>query len=397
MERALRNKFTLLFAVTYMISYITRINYGTVISEMVTGTGLTKSMLSLAVTGSFITYGVGQVVSGIVGDKLSPKKLISVGLLVSVIMNVLIPVCTNHYQMLAVWCVNGFAQAFMWPPMVRIMTTIFSSEEYKTACVKVSWGSSMGTIVLYLLSPLIIAVSGWKAVFFFSAICGIIMIFVWNKLCVYKEEKRAEVKEKQSGNIAVLFKPFMIGIMLAIVLQGMLRDGVTTWMPSYIAETYNLSNIISILTGVLLPLFSIFTFYITSYVYKNNIKNVVTCAGTVFGVGVVSALALVLFTGKSVVLSILFSALLTGAMHGVNLLLICMVPHYFVKYGNVSTVSGVLNSCTYIGSAVSTYGIALLSEKFNWSFTLFVWLMIALSGTLVCFLCVKPWKTNMEA
>jgi OPA family glycerol-3-phosphate transporter-like MFS transporter len=76
-------------------------------------------------------------------------------------------------------------------------------------------------------------------------------------------------------------------------------------------------------------------------------------------------------------------------MHGVNLMLVCMIPSFFQKYGNVSTVSGVLNSCTYVGSAVSTYGIALLSEAYSWKFTLFIWVLIALLGTIICFIASK--------
>ena len=64
-----------LFAFTYFISYITRINYGAVISEMVTQTGLAKSELSVALTGCAITYGVGQLISGYFGDKVRPKLL----------------------------------------------------------------------------------------------------------------------------------------------------------------------------------------------------------------------------------------------------------------------------------------------------------------------------------
>ena len=67
-------KLALLLGSVYMISYITRINYGAIISEMVSDTGYSKSMLSMALTGSFITYGVGQIISGILGDKFSPKK-----------------------------------------------------------------------------------------------------------------------------------------------------------------------------------------------------------------------------------------------------------------------------------------------------------------------------------
>ena len=145
-DKRIITRIVLLFSITYMVSYITRINYGAIISEMITDTGMSKSMLSLAITGSFITYGAGQVISGLCGDRFSPKRLVTYGLILTVLMNLLIPFCKDHYQMLAVWCVNGFAQAFMWPPLVRLMTLLFGSEEYKKASVRVSWGSSIGTM-----------------------------------------------------------------------------------------------------------------------------------------------------------------------------------------------------------------------------------------------------------
>ena len=151
------NRLAFLFALTYMVSYITRINYGAVISEIESETGLSRSLLSMAVTGSFITYGIGQTVSGILGDRFSPKKLMSCGFFLSVLMNLLIPLCASPFHMLAVWCVNGFAQAFMWPPLVRLMSSLLFDEDYKKTVVKVSWGSSIGTMLLYLVSPLLIS------------------------------------------------------------------------------------------------------------------------------------------------------------------------------------------------------------------------------------------------
>ena len=58
-----------LFTLTYMVSYMTRINLGAVITAVVEETGMTKTMLSAAVTGSAITYGVGQILSGWIGDR----------------------------------------------------------------------------------------------------------------------------------------------------------------------------------------------------------------------------------------------------------------------------------------------------------------------------------------
>ncbi|MBQ8398790.1 MAG: MFS transporter [Clostridia bacterium] len=397
-DRKQVNRLALLFTVMYMISYITRINYGAVIAEMVLDTGYTKTMLSMALTGSFITYGAGQVVSGICGDFFSPKKLLSLGLGASVLMNLLIPFCKSPWLMLIVWCVNGFAQAFMWPPLVRLMTALFSEEDYKKVSVKVSLGSSIGTIIVYLVSPFFISLIGWRFVFFFSAFCGITMLTIWQFFAtdvprenVKKKETtltKDTVKEKKS----ILFFLLMGGIMLSIMMQGLLRDGVTTWMPSYISETYDLGSSISILTGVVLPVFGILCFELCSFIYRKKLKNPMVCAGLFFGIGFLSSGALLFVSGSSALFSVLLSAMLTGCMHGVNLILICMIPPFFKGKGKVSTVSGVLNSCTYVGSALSTYGVALLSDRFGWSFTLSVWAGVALLGTTICLACANPFS-----
>ena len=398
------SKYVLLFTITYFVSYITRINYGAIISEMERDTQISRSLLSMALTGSFITYGAGQIVSGICGDKFSPKKLVTCGLSASVLMNILIPLCTSPFQMLAVWCCNGFAQAFMWPPMLKLMTALLTEDEYKKGIAKVSMGSSAGTIVVYLCSPLLISFWGWKSVFLFSAAFGILMIVLWSKYChdvsaedsVVHAPKTADDSTTENGSgqsvFKVLFSPVLICVMLAIVLQGMLRDGVTTWMPSFISETYNLSNRIGILTGVIMPIFSIFCFQVVTRLYRKKFTNPALCGGLIFGVGLISSLMLVLLNGQSAAVSVVLSALLTGSMHGVNLMLVCMIPSFFSHTGKVSTVSGVLNACTYVGSALSTYGIALLSETLGWGFTLLSWLALAVAGTALCLVAARLWK-----
>lgn len=380
---------TAIFMLTYMISYITRINYGAVISEIGSAEGITKTLLSMAVTGSFITYGTGQIVSGICGDRFSPKKLVSLGLAVTTVMNFLIPFCTSPYLMCAVWCVNGFAQAFMWPPIVKIMSHSMTDADYQTSIVKVLWGSSFGTIAVYLVSPLLISVSSWKAVFFFSSVCGAIMFVLWNILVrdTVNTSAKAETvsADKPAGlSFRVFMTPMILSVLICIVCQGMLRDGVTTWMPSYIAETYNLSNSISILTGVLLPIFSLLCYSAASKLYRRYLKNPLTCSAVIFLAGCVSSFLLYVLSGKSAIASVFLSAVLTGCMHGVNMLLVCMLPAYFKRHGKVSTAAGVLNSFTYIGSALSTYGFASLSENLGWSFTIVMWIGVAALGCALC-------------
>ena len=179
--------------------------------------------------------------------------------------------------------------------------------------------------------------------------------------------------------------------MLAIALQGMLRDGVTTWMPSYISETFHLSSKISILTGVVLPVFSIVTFQVTSLIYREKVRNELLLSGMLYLTGFTAALVLALTNGANAGLSVFLTALLTGSMHGVNLILVCMVPPYFKRFGRISFASGMLNFCTYVGSAVSTFGMAVFSERFGWNSTVFLWSAIALFGGGACLAISKGW------
>ena len=388
--------FTLLLTFMYMVSYITRINYGAVVAEIVQAEGILKSVASLAVTGSFITYGLGQLISGFMGDKIQPKILVFAGLVVTVSMNFIISFLSNPYVMAVVWSVNGFAQAFMWPPIVKLMIELLNGNDYKKTTVVVSFGASFGTIAVYLFAPLCVAFSGWRAVFVVSALAGTIMSFVWMKFCPLIDMCAPDTGEKtteEKGGVAKYGFPFIILVLMPVIaMQGALRDGIQTWMPSYILETFNLQSFAAILTGVGLPVFSILSLRVTSHLYQKKITNEMACAGAILGFGFINAFLLWLFPDSNAILSTIFAALLSGSMHGVNMIVVCMTPPYFKKYGRISLISGVLNSCTYVGSAISTYGIAKFSEVFGWNSTILLWAAIAFGAMMICVLSTKAWK-----
>ena len=78
-------------------------------------------------------------------------------------------------------------------------------------------------------------------------------------------------------------------------------------------------------------------------------------------------------------------------MYGVNVILVSMIPPYFKNSGNVSAVSGLLNACTYVGSALSSYGIALVAQGGGWGAVLWLWAAVALAGTALSLGCRKRW------
>lgn len=400
MENTLSKKQTsamiFLFSLVYFVSYITRINYAAALIEIVRCEGISKELASLALTGSAITYGIGQLISGFLGDKIKPYYLIAFGLLCASATNFLIPVNPSAGYMTAVWCVNGFAQAMLWPPLVKIMTGMFDKDTYKRACVRVSWGSSFATIFIYLAAPVMIHISGWKTVFYFSALCGLAMGIFWivfmrkHEASANTNVKVVSYEEKRKFTGKIIFVLFIT--MLAIVIQGALRDGITNWMPTYVSETFSLGSEMSILTGVALPLFSIACFQIASFINRRLIKNELLASSVMFFGGFVGAFILAATSGNNVIISVAMAALITGAMHGVNLILISIVPSYFAKFGRLSFISGLLNSCTYVGSALSTYCTALLSDRFGWNAITWGWALLTFGGVLMCLFGTRLWS-----
>ena len=400
-RRAEARRLTLLCAAVYFCSYLTRLDYGAVMVEMVRAEGFSRVDASAALTGLFITYGFGQLISGYLGDRVKPQLLIFFGLIACGLMNLLIPFCPSPAWMTMVWSVNGLAQAMMWPPLVRIMSQHMTESEYKVATVHVSWGSSLGTIVIYLMIPLLLKVSSWRGVFYCAAAVGMGMAAFWMarygrvERTLPLQEQAAPAEEpgdagKSGGGLRAML-PLLAIMMGVIIFQGTLRDGITTWMPTYLADTYHMESGKSILTGVLLPLFGMVCYQIVLWMNRKLVENELQCAAIIFGVGLVSLLALRLLHAHSFALSVLILAFAVASMHGVNLIMTCMTPKYLAGSGKISMISGLLNACTYIGSALSMYGVALIADRFGWTVTESLWCAVALLGTLCAAACVPKW------
>ena len=394
-------KLAWLFAYVYFASYVTRINLAAVIQEVVTSTGYEKSALSVILVCMSVSYGVGQIINGWIGDKIKPQNLIFVGLCTATAINIIFPFFTSSIPVMCVlWAINGFAQAMMWPPIVKIMVSTMDEVTYGEASVIVSLGSSIGTIFVYLTAPVIITLLSWKFVLFASATIGLLSVILWaflkdrtyNESVIMPEAKAPTKNEAQRFSFPkeAIFPIIFIG--LAVIFQGMLRDGVSNWMPSLLSETFHMGNSASILCTVSLSAFSMVAFILAGAFYKKFFKSEVTCATVIFLIATVSALLLSLLLNTGVIAAVIFMTLITGAVHGVNLMLIGHVPKRFRKYGNISTISGAINSCTYVGSAIATYGIARLSEAYGWSVTVMIWFAIAAIGTAFCVISMLKWN-----
>ena len=309
--------------------------------------------------------------------------------------------------MVVFWAINGFAQAFIYPPLMRITAYYLSEERYAKACLFITIGSHVATLLMYLVTPMIISVSSWKTVFVFSFFftMGFVIIWMFYAKSVKKNygsptERLNKADETASDTVvssmpALLKSSGLILIMIAVVMQGFLRDGITTWMPAYLSDVFSLSTESSIFTTVIIPVFSIFSAYIILAVRSKACHNELKLAGFTFLTAVGTIVLLLLFR-TNMPLSVLLMAITSSCSHAVNFLLICLVPTKFEKYGKFSLVTGLVNSCTYVGAAISTYGFAAVSESYGWNITLILWGLIAFTGFMCCIAALKRWNKFVD-
>lgn len=379
----------------YLFSYTMRLDYSATIVAIVEDLKISNTAASAAVTGSFITYGVGQIICGFVGDKISPVKMISYAMLGTILVNVSVSFCHSITVITVLWCLNGFFQAMIWPPLTRFVAEQLDKGKYSDAITVISMSASVGTVLIYLLVPLILRFSVWRNVFRCMGLFGVMVIIIWylSTKGRYQPKKIKSDNKVAKGNYSFLKLISIAGlvpIFIIIILNGILRDGIQTWLPSFVNTQFNVSASASILSTAILPLLSITSMWIANILYR-RLKNEIKTTALIFAIAFLATLPLALGLKIPFYLSVLLASIISACMHGANLMITAFIPKHFVKYGMVSTFSGVINSFTYIGAAASSYGFAAVSDNCGWSAVLMGWSVVALLGTVISFLKIKKW------
>lgn len=394
-----------LLSALYFTSYVTRINFSAVMADMILNEVLTKSQAGLVGSALFFTYGFGQILSGLLGDKLSANKIICAGLITTTVCNFLMPICSSPTLMVVIWGVNGLAQAFFWPPIVKLMATYLNSEQYSKCALYVSIAMNAATILIYAVVPVFTAYLNWKAAFFVSSIWAAIFFVVWifgfrevERRRVHKEIEKLDQTENTEPEIKNEYKLghlFVISgvffIFVGIICQGFLRDGIQSWLPTFFTEVFKMSSSSAIFSNVLIPIFNIAITYLAIFLFNKVFKNEIKASLVYFILVTILCAVLSVFYKSSAVLCLVIAALITGLLHAINSMLISFLPRRFVFCGKVSSISGIANAFTYVGSTASSYGIAAIAENMGWQASLISWAIIAVLGVVVCILAVNKW------
>lgn len=382
---------------------------------MISAGVIDKSLGGFIGMGLFICYGVGQLISGYLGDKIKPRDLIFIGLGLSCACNLLMPLVSNTTLMIPIWAVNGLGQAMLWPPIVRMLADSLDHERFVRANLLVTSAAHVATIILYLYVPVCLKFFAWETVFFTASALAVVtlLIFAVSMALVVRKASVAqpEIKDtptpvslKTAEDFDIFLKRAIgagfIPILICIVMMGFLRDGIESWLPTLYSEAFARDASESVLVSVLLPIFSMLSISIITVLHKTALfGNEVRGSLVIFAAAAVTCIPLSILIGSDSadirIVCLVLAALVCGFMHAINFLLISCLPGRFSEMGRSATASGLCNACVYVGAAISMYGIAATST-FGWNVTAITWIGISAVGVIATLVALRAYTSFIK-
>lgn len=140
----------LILSVGYALFYFVRKNLGIAIPAMEQELGISKTQLGIFLTLHSIIYGFSRFANGILVDRFSKKKIMSIGLILTCIVNLIICVSPKLLGLLSIldtegkmtlglvymigslWVLNGYLQGMGVPPCVSLLAHWVKPNELAT-------------------------------------------------------------------------------------------------------------------------------------------------------------------------------------------------------------------------------------------------------------------------
>lgn len=371
-------------SISYLAVYVVRNILGTVTPQMIESGAFTTEQIGLVSSAYFVTYAIGQLINGMIGDKIKAKYMIGLGLIFAGVCNFAFTLLRASFMLAIVaYSAMGFFLSMIYGPMTRLIAENVDLV-YATRCsVGYNFASFFGSPVAGVLATFL----AWQSVFnvgsavlvFMGAVCLITFTAFENKGMI-KETKREKVESKDGG-IALLIKRQIIKFTLISILTGVVRTTVVFWMPTYFSERLGLSSEAAAGVFTVATLIISLNAFISVSIYEALKRNMELTLLISFSAAAV--FFLLLFFVKGQVLGVGF---LVAAIMASNCASSMMWSRYcpsLADTGMVSSATGFLDFISYIAAAVSSSLFANATGTIGWSGLILIWAGLMVIGVIV--------------
>ena len=160
-----RNQVIWTIWLTYGAFYFCRTNIGVALPGIEEELGFTKTQMGNVLFALKIAYAMGQFINGQLAERLSPRKMLALGMFGSAALNVAFGFGTGMYFFLFIWACNGYCQSLGWPPCMRVIGNWIPVLQRGKAIGIIGTGYQLTLGLTYAISGVAVYWFGWKGVF----------------------------------------------------------------------------------------------------------------------------------------------------------------------------------------------------------------------------------------
>lgn len=380
-------------AISYLAVYIARNVLSAASAKMDTAGVLNDDILGTLTSVYFFTYAIGQLINGVIGDKIKAKYMISVGLAMAGITNlVFTATATIPFASYTAYGATGFFLAMIYGPMTKLVAEN-TEPIYATRC---SLGYTFSSLLGSPLAGVLATVLAWQGVFYVSSAVLIVMAIIC--FSVFHTLERRKIIEygkydtaKTKGSVRVLIKHQIIKFTLVSILTGVIRTTLASWLTKYFSDFLGFSDENASLAFTIGSLaISISSFFII-FVYERLGHNMDLTLLLSFIAATVSFTITWLVTEQTT--NIIF---MIGGIFFAN----CAATMLWSRYcpglrdtGMVSSATGFLDFVSYMAAAISTRLFPVILGLVSWTGLLCVMAVLMLIGVIVSLPYHKMKKT----
>ncbi len=368
---------------TYGLFYLGRANISVVLPVIALDLGLSLAEVGALGTVFFWVYGIFQFISGEIGSRVSPYRIVSIGLLGTAIVNLAFSFQTSLIAMLALWGINGMAQSGGWSPMVRIMAERVEPQRLKSASTLMPFGYVIGTAVTWTLIGAVSAGENWRIAFWLPGLLLLLVLVFWRKAGI--DAPKAQPSRFRPATVLAEARGIAF-IMMAAALVGFVRNGSLIWLPTYILDTgliaENLVGMVAALTQVIALLG-----LLLARRRVGSSDQVFVTAVLMFSAAGFGFLLLTASTGLIAIALVAFAIMMLNGAFG---LAVTSIPLLLAPQGRASSTAGTVNMMATLIGGTAGFAIGGLVELSGWAAVFGLW------GALLLLAAFLIWRRRHE-
>lgn len=360
-----QNAIIMLCWALYTIASIGKYSYSANINLIMSDYGVSHADAGLVSTFFFFAYAGGQFLNSFLVKYYNKKKMIPVVLVSLAFLEILLFLHIPFAAVKYVWLLMGLMQSCLWPLVVDSLGENLDKRHRDRGVMILGTTNTAGVLVVYLCSAMFVKMGVFRCMFLLSSVAMAAMAIVWyafyNPTGV-SEEKESTVENQRGNNGFEGIISLIIVLTIFAVVDNLVRDGLNTWFPAILKEKYKMSDEMSIILSLVLPVFGMIG-AVTSVYLKKITKNFTLLLMIMMLAGAALMAVPAFFGGSGIVLILLCFGLALFLAHSANNVLVSIVPLEMKDKVNSGSLAALLNGFCYIGSTMSSYGLGVIADK----------------------------------